>query len=148
METGKISNDEAKKLIRMVKRSLISEIDFPEQGKGTEFNVIGDTKNDLFAISIYRGKIKPLKYELGARIKKNGTMLIELHINPTKIHTNPDGEKIIGSHWHIYTEEYGRALAFPAEDIEDEKFIDNTVDFLVRFNVVERPNILKQLELL
>ena len=28
-------------------------------------------------------------------------MLLELHIDPGKPHMNPDGEKIVGSHWRI-----------------------------------------------
>ena len=55
---------------------------------------------------------------------------------------------IRGSHWHVYTEEYGRAYAFPAEDIQSDDFINNTIAFLTRFNVVEKPNITYQLELL
>lgn len=75
-------------------------------------------------------------------------MLLELHINPSNIHTNPDGEKITGSHWHIYSEEYGRLWAFVAEDIESENFVDNAIIFLEKFNVIERPTINFQLELM
>ncbi len=67
--------------------------------------------------------------------------------NPSNIHTNPDGEKIIGSHWHIYSEEYGIAWAFPTEDFNSEQFVENTIAFLDRFNVIEKPVILTQLEL-
>lgn len=85
----------------MVKRTLVSEINFPSKGKAEEFNVVGDSKQDVFAVNIFRGKINRFKYNIGARIIKNGIMLLELHINPSNIHTNPDGEKITGSHWHI-----------------------------------------------
>ena len=64
-------------------------------------------------------------------------MLLELHVNPTAVHCNPDGEKIISSHWHSYSEKYGRAYAFPADDINANGFIENTLKFLVKFNVVE-----------
>ena len=63
------------------------------------------------------------------------------------VHTNPNGEKITGNHWHIYSEKYGRSEAFSAEDIEADSFVDNTVKFLTAFNVVEQPNVLFQLEL-
>jgi len=143
----KLTEDEARKLIEMTKRSLITELNFPTCGKKKEFDVIGDTKQDLFSINIFRSKIKHTKYNISARIKKNGIMLLELHINPSNVHPNPNGEKILGSHWHIYTEEYGRAVAFPAEDIEADNFVENTIEFLVKFNVVERPSILYQLEI-
>ena len=144
MSDTKLTNDEAKKLLEMIKRSLVAEVKFPERGGKIKFDVIGDTKKDTFTIDIYRGKINPYKYDMGALIKKNGTMLLQLHINPS----NPDGKKIVGNHWHIYTEEYGRSFAFPAEDISADKFVDNTIAFLTKFNVVEQPNVLFQLELL
>ena len=104
MALHKISQAEANRLLSMIKRALTSEINFPLKGASEEFKVIGDTKRDIFAVNIFRGKINRFKYNIGARIVKNGIMLLELHINPSNIHTNPDGEKIAGSHWHIYNE--------------------------------------------
>lgn len=148
MATVKLTDAEARQLLEMIKHTLIAEVQFPIKGQTKEFDVVGDTKKDVFSINIYRGKIQPLKCNMGARIKKNGIMLLELHLNPTDVHCNPDGEKIKGSHWHIYTEGYGRLYAFPAEDIESEQFIDNTLLFLDRFNVVNKPTVTYQLELL
>lgn len=74
-------------------------------------------------------------------------MLLELHINPSNIHCNPNGEKIKGSHWHIYDEIYGRQYAFPADNIESDNFLENTIEFLNKFNVIEQPQIHFQLEL-
>lgn len=148
MSVPKLTDAEASRLIEMTKRSLIAEIGFPTRGGEKEFEVVGDTKKDKFIIGIFRGRKNPFKYNIGARIKKNGILLLELHINPSGVHPNPDGEKIRGSHWHIYTEEYGRGYAFPAEDIQDDAFVDNTMAFLAKFNVVEPPEITYQLELL
>ena len=78
----------------MTKRSLIDGLSFPTRGGEKEFDVVGDTKKDVFAIKIYRGKIQPLKYNIGARIKKNGILLLELHINPSTVHPKPDGEMV------------------------------------------------------
>lgn len=147
MSSSKITTAEARRLIEMTKRSLVAEIRFPAMGKDEEFEVVGDTKSDRFLIKVFRGKINRNKYYLGARIKKNGTMLLELHINKTGVHRNPNGEKIIGNHWHVYCEEHGITQAFPAEDIEDDAFVENTIEFLIKFNVVERPEVLFQLEL-
>lgn len=72
---------------------------------------------------------------------------MELHMNPTGVHRNPDGEKIRGSHWHIYTEEFGRSFAFLADDIQSDSFVENTIYFLTKFNVIEKPNVICQLEL-
>lgn len=132
----------------MLKRSLLKNLTFPTQEeRKIEFDVQGDTMRDVFTIKIFRGKINRLKYEFGARIKKNGISLLELHINPSTVHINPDGTKICGSHWHIYTEEFGRSHAIPAEDIHSDLFVENTVLFLKRFSVVEMPEIEMQLEI-
>lgn len=143
-----LTQDEADKLLNMLKKSLVDSINFPSTGKSIEFNVNGDSKKDVFTIKICRGKIDRKKYDLGARIQKNGVLLLELHISQNKIHLNPDRNKIVGSHWHIYTEEYGRRMAFPAENIESDKFVDNTLMFLDRFHVIKKPTINFQLELL
>lgn len=144
----KLTQDEAQRLVEMLKTALTDEVRFPGKRESVEFDVLGDTKKDLFTIKIYRGKINRLKYELSARIKKDGITLLELHINPGKIHMNPDGTKINGSHWHIYTEEYGRSFAFIAEDINSELFVENTIMFLKKFNVIKRPTVNFQLELI
>ena len=82
MSSNKLTDAEARQLLEMTKKSLVQEINFPTRGNEKEFDVVGDTKKDIFAIKIYRGKIQPFKYNIGARIKKNGTMLLELHISP------------------------------------------------------------------
>lgn len=117
MADYKLSQNEANRLLKMLKRSIINQISIPSPGKGIDFEVIGDAKNDVFAVSIYRGKLQAYKFNISGRIKKHGILLLELHIGPTAAHANPDGQKIVGDHWHIYSEEYGRAFAFPAENI-------------------------------
>lgn len=72
MSVSKLTNAEARRLLDMTKRSLIAELNFPTRGDEKEFDVVGDTKKDIFAIKIYRGKIQPFKYNIGARIKKMG----------------------------------------------------------------------------
>lgn len=143
-----LSQTEADRLLNMLKRSLVSKVNFPLKREDVEFNVIGEEKQDVFAINIFRGKLNHLRYNIGARIIKNDVMLLELHINPSNAHINPDGEKIKGSHWHIYREGYGRLWAFPAEDINSELFIENTITFLNRFHVIEQPAIHQQIELI
>ena len=70
----KLTQEEAERLINMLKNSLVSEIAFPEKGTAIEFDAIGSTKQDHFTTRIYRGRINSTKYEIGARIKKDGIM--------------------------------------------------------------------------
>lgn len=74
-------------------------------------------------------------------------MLLELHINPGNTQINPDGQKLTRAHWHIYSEKYGRAYAYPAENIQSEDFVGNTIAFLEKFNLIEIPPVNLQLEL-
>lgn len=147
MSTTKLTNAEATRLIEMVKQALVEAIDIPARGDSKTFDVAGESKTDLFTISIFRGAISRTKCNFGARIKKNNIMLLELHVSPTRVHVNPNGEKIEGSHWHIYTEEYGRSQAFLVGDINEDSFVENTLNFLERFNVVNPPEVNMQLEI-
>lgn len=132
-----LTQAEADRLISMLKHSLMEFIQIPGKRQNIEFDVIGESKKDRFAIYIFRGNIKGNKIHFNARIKANGITLLELHLNPTTIHSNPDGTKITGSHWHIYREGYGHSYAFPAEDITSDDFVENTIKFLKRFHVVD-----------
>lgn len=147
-EKGKLTQAEADYLIKMVKRALSDEIDFPSRNASTEFDVKGNSKQDLFTIKIFRSKIKHNKYTFGARIKKDGILLLELHINPGNPHTNPDGEIIIGSHWHVYKEGFDRRFAFSVANINDNNFVENTMLFFDKFNLIKKPKVNFQLELL
>ena len=90
MASVKITQVEADRLLKTLKRTSISEINFPTIGESVEFNVAGDSKQDIFAINIFRGKINRLKYNIGARIVKNGILLLELHINSNFPHQKWD----------------------------------------------------------
>ena len=143
MGQGTITDDEARKMLEMLESLFEDELNFPLPGKKLEFEAVGENKRDLFVVSIFRGKIQSAKVNIGARIKVNGVMLLELHLNPTNVHQNPDGRKITGSHWHIYTEEYGRSMAYEAEDIKSDNFVENTLAFLKRFRFLYKGIIIK-----
>lgn len=147
-ESCKLTQKEADELLHMLKKSLVEAINFPSKNSSTEFDVQGTSKRDIFTVKIHRGKIRHNKYSIGARIKKDGVILLELHINPGNVHVNPDGEKIIGSHWHIYKEGYEHRYAFLATDITDDDFVKNTLLFFKKFNIIKEPEVRYQLELL
>ena len=45
-ETVKLTQKEAEHLLEMLKKSLTSEISFPEKGNSVEFDVVGSKKKD------------------------------------------------------------------------------------------------------
>lgn len=147
MSNKKFTQNEIDALLKMLKKSLADEIFIPQNGDSKEFQVQGDDKKSIFNVHVYRGRRAANKYNIGARIEKNNFLLLELHINPSNVHINPDGTKIIGSHWHIYSEKYGRREAFPAADLTSDDFVECTISFLTKFNVVEQPSIKYQIEM-
>lgn len=148
MAYSQIKQEEIERLLEVLKKALVNSINFPERGQSESFQVKAIASNDLFTVNIYRGNVNREKYNLGALIEKQGVPILELHIGPGNRHTNPDGTIIEGNHWHIYSELYGRAQAFPAEDIQNDKFVDNTILFLDKFHVIEKPEVYFQYETL
>ena len=143
-----LSQNEAQELIVMLKKTLVAEIKFPTKGTQSEFKVQGPTRRHVFAINIFRGRIDKDKYNINARISKNGIMLMQLHIGETIQHMNPDRRKVNGSHWHFYHEEHGMGIAEEAENINSTDFVKNTILLFDKFNILEKPKISYQLEML
>ena len=140
----KLTQKQAEDLIEMLKRYVEKgEFNFPEKKGKIEFDVIGKRRGDEFTISISR---KGKKYDgcsYQGRIKSNHIILMRLDINPTAIHRNPNGEEIIGSHLHVYTEKYREkeAVLFEADNPDLYKLC---FAFFEKFNVLETPKINQQ----
>ena len=147
MAQNQLKQEEIEYLLSVLKTTLVDSVKFPTKGKSEQFEVKSTINNELFSIRIYRGNVNRTKYNLGAIIERNSIPLLELHIGSRNRHVNPDGVVIEGSHWHIYSEEHGRTQAFPAENIDSEEFVENTIVFLDKFNVIVKPEITVQLEL-
>ena len=141
----KLTDAEARQLLEMLKSSLEKELATPKAGEKRVFEVEGDTERDRFKIQIFRGKIDPDKVSYAALISKDGTYLLGLDLDDSKKHFDPVTEKVVyGSHWHIYTEEFDRRHAFPATDITSKDFVENTIKFLEKFHVIEKPDIIPE----
>lgn len=139
-----LTNAEAKLLLDMIKRAYVDHVDFPDKRGKIEFEAVGESSKDIFAIHIFRGNINLRKYSYGIRVKRNGVFLLGLDIGDTLKHFNPDGEEIVGSHWHIYQEMYGRSYAIPADDINSEEFVKNTYLFFKEINLIPAPMVVYQ----
>ena len=48
LSSNKLTDAEARQLLEMTKKSLVQEINFPTRGNEKEFDVVGDTKKDIF----------------------------------------------------------------------------------------------------
>jgi len=144
---AKLTQKEADMLINMLKKTVEKEISFPSSKGRIEFDVLGERREDIFAINISRKGINAAGASYQGRVRTNGEILLRLDINPTAVHTNPDGEKITGTHLHVFTEGHDMAYA-TIFDVEDKDLFQLCHSFFERFNIIEPPKVTQQLNIL
>jgi len=142
----RLSQKEADMLISMLKKTVEKEISLPYAKGRIDFNVLGERREDVFAINISRKGINAAGASYQGRVQTSGIILMRLDVNPTAVHTNPDGEKIMGTHLHVYTEEHDMAFA-TSFDIESKDLFQLCYSFFERFNIIEPPSVTQQLTL-
>lgn len=136
-----LTQKEADMLIGMLKKTVEKEINFPSSKGRTEFDVIGERREDVFVVNISRKGMNAQSASYQARARHgSGAILMRLDVNPTSAHPNPDGERIVGTHLHIYTEEYGIRMAIPF-DIENNGLYELCYTFFEKFNIIEPPTV-------
>jgi hypothetical protein len=96
--------------------------------------MVYDIDYDLeYKLHIYRGKYEQSRFSISIRFKENNKHLLRLDVNPSNIHENPDGSKITGSHYHLYSNNFEKVDRvatpipkgmFPNLDTIIEAFID------------------------
>jgi len=142
----RLTQKEADMLIDMLKRTVEKTISFPIAKGRVEFDVLGDRKKDVFTVNISRKGINATGATYQGKVRTSGAILMRLDVNPTGIHSNPNGEKITGSHLHIYSEEHDMSLAIPF-DIGNKDLHELCYSFFKRFNIIESPSVIFQLRL-
>ncbi|PNS42979.1 DUF6978 family protein [Gardnerella vaginalis] len=141
-----LTQSEANLLIAETKRAVEKVVNMPAQGvHNAEFHV--KSKENSFTIALYRGRINANKHTLSARtssartlsarISVSGIPLIRLCVNGST-HTNPDGTRVGGTHWHIYREGFDDSFAVAA-NINSPDFVRDTILLLDKFNVIQKP---------
>ncbi len=138
-----LTTKEAENMITMLKHYVDGvALGFPDAGGKLNFSVIGETRSDKFAVSVYRQRLNETGGTFQGRTENSNIVLMRLDVNPTAVHQNPDGEKICGTHLHIYNEEYGDKFAVPF-DTKDKDLFQNCLIFLNKFNIVDSDDIIK-----
>jgi len=108
---------------------------------------------DVFVLTFYQGRIDLKKVTYNKR-HSSGITLRRLDLTDGQ-HTNPDGQKIVGPHVHIYKENFGDSFAYPITNsklgftnISD--YVQCLTDFLEMCNIesikVSRQKSLNNLE--
>jgi len=140
----KLTTKEAETLISMLKKSAEESIELPNASGRIQFNAVGTRRENQFTINISRKGINNSGATFQGRESSNGNILVRLDVNPTAVHINPsDGTRIVGTHLHVYTEEYamGQAVSF---DVGNKDLYELCYVFFEKFNLIEPPKVAYQ----
>ncbi len=119
-----LTQSEADRLIKMTKQFKSQEILDIQRGEKMTYALTAPADKSIpFHIDTHRGKRNRWKFTYNHRAKK-AFILVRLDIDGT--HKNPDGEKIIGDHIHIYKEGYHDRWAYPLSQFEEYEFMDTS----------------------
>lgn len=133
-----LTQEEADLLLNMLK--LLTDngiIKFPETGEAKSLDLISENSKEKFIIDINRKstiKVKKCTYQKRYR---TCITLLRLDVDGSP-HTNPNGEVILGSHFHIYKEGFGDAWAYPIPKVitDPSNLIQTLIDFLKYCKVI------------
>ena len=148
MTSEDLTQEEADRLIAIGKSYLGNEkYQFPSNGELLEFPLVSTDQKEYFQLSVRSGRIDLQKVSSQLRVKKIHVLLrLDLGNKP---HTNPNGDKIEGSHLHRYYEGYGDRFAIP---IPREIFTDpadsyiTIQEFMNYCNIIHKPIISKGID--
>jgi hypothetical protein len=136
---GKLTQQEANLLIEMLKKAAEQkQIEFPPVGEKLEFEVVSTEPDEKFTVNIYRKRIDPKGATYQGRVSRSGEALMRLDVTQNGRHRNPDGEMIVGTHLHVYTEEHGMLMAI-SFDTNKKDLFELCLAFFEKFNIIEPP---------
>ena len=137
-----LTQTEADRLIAMGKRFRHRGVLHIGPGTDNSYELLGHDKKETFLLDIWQGTIRLSKMRLQNRAR-TVYVLVRLDVNGPP-HTNPDGEKIGGTHIHVYREGFESKWACPLNSEEFPDVADNIRllrDFCRRCNVVDTPDV-------
>ncbi|MBF8969954.1 hypothetical protein [Streptococcus sp. NLN64] len=113
-------------------------------GKINSDIVIIDTEKLQYYLHVFRGKRNPERYSIHLRLKNLQEHIIRLDINPSNRHTNPDGTVIIGSHIHVYSNQYTKkdatAVLLSESDFPNITHIIDAFDSFLSYTNIRKGN--------
>ena len=137
-----ISDAEFQYLLKLEKKLVdIDEIKIgPPPQKWTR-KIESLDRTQSFLLDYRRGVLEVARYTWNGRYRQT---VIMLRYDSRGMHTNPDGARISGPHFHLYKEGYGTKFAYPPQDYgidPDADMTDICKQVLGFFSVVQVPNI-------
>ncbi len=109
-----LTQAEADQFIQMAKHFVRppASISIPP-GLDDTFELAGPGDREKFHLDIWRGTIRLTKLKFQNRVQ---TMLVLVRLDVDGApHTNPDGQRLIGTHLHLFREGYDDRWAYPVD---------------------------------
>ena len=135
-----LTQNEADGLISIPKRFISSNPISIPPGEDESHELTSYDNREKFLLDVWRGTIRLSKVKLQTRTQTI-YVLVRLDIDGSP-HTNPDGQKIGGTHLHLYKEGYGDkwARAVDPKEFQNLSSIKQAFeDFLRYCNITESP---------
>ena len=109
-----LTQAEANQLMQMTKRfvSPPASISIPP-GLDESFELISLDERERFLLDVWRGTLRLTKLKFQNRVR-TVIVLARLDVDGAP-HTNPDGEKLAGTHVHFFREGYDDKWAYPVD---------------------------------
>jgi hypothetical protein len=109
-----LTQAEADQLIKVAKHFVRppASISIPP-GLDETFELAGPGDRDKFHLDIWRGTIRLTKLKFQNRVQ-TVIVLVRLDVDGAP-HTNPDGQRLAGTHLHLFREGYDDKWAYPVD---------------------------------
>jgi len=135
-----LTQTEADGLIAMNKRFENPRTITMPPGADESYDLVGDDPRERFLLDLWRGTLRLSKLKFQTRGRKI-IVLVRVDINGSP-HTNPDGQRVEGTHIHRYRAGYDDKWAVPLDPTEfsDTSSIEQAYrDFCRVCNIIEIP---------
>ncbi len=135
-----LTQAEADYLIGLEKRFVdLTPISLPSGLKQIR-ELVGTNAHEHFLMDLWRGTIRLTKVSLQTRVR-SAVILVRLDIDSAP-HTNPDGERISGTHLHVYREGFEDRWAKPLDPqhfSNPGNISQSFEDFCFYCNIISKP---------
>ncbi len=134
--SNSLSQEQADNFIKapkyLVSDHQTTKYNFAQLSESVNFDLSDRISEEKYVLDINRRRIELTKNTFQNRVRRD-IILVRLDTqDDIRHHKNPDGEKIYGSHIHIYSERYNDKQAYPLTKIGIDDG-DNYFEMLLKF---------------
>jgi hypothetical protein len=108
-----LTQSEADQLIAIRKLFVNPDTISLPPGSDLTYELLSDDKQEQFLLDLWRGTLRLSKLKFQNRARQV-VVLVRLDVDGAP-HTNPDGQRLSGTHIHLYREGYDDRWAYPLD---------------------------------